>query len=118
MNYKIIEKNKIKYLELFSLPVPLQTEADALDLVALCGENDTGLLMVHREALSDEFFDLKTRAAGGIIQKFVNYRIKTVAVVPENTLGARFREWAGESNRGSQFGVFSEREDAEAWLLK
>jgi hypothetical protein len=118
MNYKINTKNGKKYIELFSASVPLKAEADALDIVALCGENDTYLLMVRRDALSGDFFDLKTRAAGGIIQKFVNYHIKTVIVIPEDAQGARFREWAGESNKGSQFGVFSSREDAEKWLLK
>lgn len=118
MNYKIITKNELKYVELFSAPAPLKTEADALDVVALCGENGTNLLMVHREALSDDFFDLKTRAAGGIIQKFVNYRVKAVIVIPEDAQGARFKEWAGESNKGNQFGVFPGREEAEKWLLE
>lgn len=118
MNYKVNAKDGKKYMELFSAPVPLKTESDALDVVALCGENGSNLLMMHREALSGDFLDLKTRAAGGIIQKFVNYHIKTVAIIPEDAQGARFREWAGESNRGVQFGVFSNRGDAEEWLLK
>jgi hypothetical protein len=28
------------------------------------------------------------------------------------------KPWSGESNRVSQFSVFSGREDAEKWLLK
>ena len=117
MNY-ILQKNGTQsYLEIRSLPSPLKTEADALDMVALCGEQDTGLLMLHLPALSEDFFNLKTRAAGGIIQKFVNYRIKTAAVIPAEKQNTRFRQWAGESRRGAQFGVFENREDAEKWLL-
>ena len=118
MNYKIITKNNKKYVELFSVPVPLRTEADALDAVALCGEADANRLMIHHEALSGDFFRLKTRVAGGIIQKFVNYRVKAAAVVPADVMTGRFTQWAGESNRGSQFGLFTDRESAEAWLTK
>lgn len=118
MNYKIIKKNNQKYIELFSAPAPLRTEADALDVVALCGETDTNRLMIHHEVLSGDFFRLKTRAAGGIIQKFVNYRVKAAAIVPADVLDGRFGQWAGESNRGSQFGLFTDRESAEAWLTK
>jgi hypothetical protein len=114
MNYKIIKKNNQKYLELIAATAPLRTEADALDIVALCGEADTNRLMLHSEALSADFFQLKTRAAGG----FVNYRLKAAAIVPADVLDGRLREWAGESNRGGQFGLFTDRESAEAWLTK
>jgi hypothetical protein len=86
--------------------------------VALCGEHEAAHLLLHAEALSDAFFDLKTKTAGGVIQKFVNYRIKTAAVIPLGRQSNRFREWAGESNKGSQFGVFEDAGEAVRWLLK
>ncbi len=118
MNYILQKNGTAPYLEVFSLPSPLQAEADALDIVALCGEHEAAHLLLHAEALSDAFFDLKTKTAGGVIQKFVNYRIKTAAVIPLGRQSNRFREWAGESNKGSQFGVFEDAGEAVRWLLK
>jgi hypothetical protein len=74
MNYDVRHKNHQKYIKCFSAEPPIGNEQDALDLVALCGENDTNLLMLHADALFEDFFKLKTRIAGMILQKFVNYR--------------------------------------------
>ncbi|OPX89284.1 MAG: hypothetical protein A4E52_01049 [Pelotomaculum sp. PtaB.Bin013] len=38
MNYVIVENGINKYIEFISAAFPLNTEQDALDLVALCGE--------------------------------------------------------------------------------
>ncbi|HUM43632.1 MAG TPA: DUF4180 domain-containing protein, partial [Fervidobacterium sp.] len=43
---------------------------------------DTGCerIVINKEAICEEFFDLSTRLAGEILQKFVNYNIK-IAIV-------------------------------------
>ncbi|MGE5630925.1 MAG: DUF4180 domain-containing protein [Caulobacteraceae bacterium] len=56
MNYEIIDNGNKKYIEFISGTALLETEQDALDLVSLCGENDTNLLMLHSEALAKGFF--------------------------------------------------------------
>jgi DNA-binding PadR family transcriptional regulator len=119
MNYQIKEIENKKYIELYSSNNPLSTENDALDLLALCWEHEAYLLMIHYSALSEDFFDLKTRAAGNIIQKFINYNIKTTAVIPEEIMEkGRFREMALETNKGNHFRMYDNQEEAEKWLLK
>lgn len=118
MNYMIVEKEAQKYIELESSEAKLGSEQDALDMIALCGENDTSLLMIHSDALDEGFFRLKTGVAGRMLQKFVNYYVKTAVLLKEQNVNARFRELVSESNKGSQFGVFETRETAEEWLLK
>lgn len=118
MNYQIIRGHK-KYLEVISADTPIAAESDALELVALCGENNTDLLMIHYEALADDFFNLKTKTAGNILQKLINYRIKTVAVIPkEIAQQGRFREFVLEINKGQSFRVYETKNTAETWLLQ
>ena len=119
MMYEVIAQGNRRYVEFISSESRLATEQDALDLIALCGGNDTNLVMIHGGALSEDFFNLKTGVAGGILQKFVNYQMKAVVVLSAQTsIKSRFRELMNESNKGSRFGVFDTREEAEAWLLK
>ncbi|MBJ6362373.1 DUF4180 domain-containing protein [Paenibacillus sp. GCM10012307] len=118
MNYKMIDNGVEKYLEVMSVQNPLRTEQDAVDLVALCLEQESPLLLLHGEVLSEDFFKLRTGIAGQMIQKWINYRIKTAAVIPKELIHqGRFKEMAVESNRSNHFGVFESREDAVNWLL-
>ncbi|MFM1654601.1 DUF4180 domain-containing protein [Brevibacillus sp. B_LB10_24] len=118
MNYEIVENGTKKYIEIISAQTPLSTEQNAVDLVALCKENDTDLLMLHSQALSENFFKLRTGVAGQMIQKWINYRVKTAAVVPKELVNqGRFKEMAFESNKSNQFRVFETKDDAEKWLL-
>jgi len=118
MDYKIVEIGNLKYIEIFSCATPINTEQDALDLVALCGEHETNWLMLHSQAISDDFFKLKTGVAGKVLQKFINYYIKAVAIIPEERVQVgRFKDMILEANRGNHFRVFAEKEGAEKWLI-
>lgn len=119
MNYEIREIGSKKYIEVVSATEPLSTENTALDLIALCWEHECNALMIHYEALSEDFFKLKTKVAGSIIQKFVNYGIKAAAIVPQEPLQkGRFKEMASETNKGNHFRLYESKEEAEKWLLE
>lgn len=76
MNYKVIEKGTAKYIEVISAQSPLSSEQDAVDLIALCKENDSDLLLLHSQALSEDFFKLRTGVAGQMIQKMDHLSFK------------------------------------------
>lgn len=117
MNYHLVQTNSGTYLELFASPTPLSTEQDALDLLALCGEHDTNLLMLHGTALSPDFFELKTRVAGLMLQKFINYSMKVaVLITPEQFNYGRFAEMARESASSNQIRFFTDPAAAHRWL--
>ena len=119
MTYKLIQKNENSYLECLPDMAPITSEADALDLIALCGENGMERVMLHSEHLPPTFYDLKSGLAGNLLLKFSNYRIKVVLITSPSLVGdGRFGEMAMESNKGNAFGVFYARPDAEAWLLR
>ena len=118
MNHHIVQKDQQTYIEVTSATTLLGSERDALDLVALGMEHQTGLLMLHSAALSDDFFQLRTGVAGAMLQKFINYQMKTAVILPDQeSQHNRFREMVSEANRGQAFRVFDTREAAEAWLL-
>lgn len=96
----------------------LRTEADVMDLIAAAWEHGVTKLMLQEEALSDEFFDLRSGVAGIALQKFVNYQMRTAAVIPkEAAIRGRAKEMVTELNKGSNFRVFPAKSEAEAWLL-
>jgi PadR family transcriptional regulator AphA len=118
MNVVVIDKNNKKYMECSSAESPIGTEQNAVDLVAACMENDTNLLMIHAEALVDDFFELRTGLAGSILQKFINYHVKAVVVMTDSQkMKGRFKEFSTEANKGNSFRVFSSKAEAEKWLL-
>jgi hypothetical protein len=119
MNVRIIETDGIVYIEGISDKILIENERDAVDIVGLCGEHDTHRLMLHADNLTDQFFDLKTRLAGDVLQKFANYGIKTTLVLPPDFIQQkRFGEMSVEANRGSHFSVFHNWADAEKWLVQ
>ena len=90
---------------------------DAIELVTACIEEQTGRVLIDAARLPDDFFDLKTRFAGGFIQKLQNYRVKTAIVVPAYAEhGERFAEFVHEARTGNGFRFFDDRAGAEEWL--
>lgn len=80
---------EIKKVETGGEPVAVVSGGDiligdvqsALDLIATVGfESGCNRIVINKSMLSDSFFDLKTRLAGEILQKFINYRTK-VAII-------------------------------------
>ena len=115
--YKITEKGISVYVFLDKGGHAAENEADASDILSLCYENNTSLLMIHSDRLSERFFDLKSGFAGTVLQKLANYRVKTALILTDITLSERFREFLAEAGRGSSFHAFSDSDEAEKWLL-
>ena len=73
---------------------------DALDLMVNSGARK---LVVHALQLHPDFFDLSTRLAGEILQKFTNYRVQLGIVGDFSGYPSRsLRDFIRESNRGTQ----------------
>jgi hypothetical protein len=98
----------------------IQTEEDITQILELCYENDTNRVLLYAENFSDQFFDLSSGEAGRILQKFSIYFLKVAAVLNLDVVphSQKFGELAVEVNRGNQFRIFDDLEQAESWLLK
>jgi len=84
---------------------PLRTERDALDLIGDAMYHGAAWAAVPSEVVGEDFFRLRTRVAGEIVQKFVNYRLGLAVVgdISDHTAASSaLRDFVVESNRGRQ----------------
>jgi PadR family transcriptional regulator, regulatory protein AphA len=119
MEYRIVETHGKRYIEGLPGPEKVAGEREALDMVSICVGNETNLLILHAENLTEDFFNLRTRVAGDILLKFSNYHIICALILTPELVGqGRFAEMAGEANRWNrEFRVFYGVEEAERWLV-
>lgn len=83
MDFKIkyhIAANGIKIAEILSGSDLICGPDDILDILSEAGYNNCGKLIIHERNLHPDFFDLKTRIAGEILQKFSNYRMSLTII--------------------------------------
>jgi hypothetical protein len=73
---------------------------DILDFMAEARLNDSDRMIIHDKSLHPDFFDLKTKVAGEILQKFSNYRMRLSVVGDFSSFKSKsLRDFIRESNR-------------------
>jgi len=94
--------------------IVIEDVQSALDLMATVQyETDCNRFVIHKSMISEDFFDLKTRLAGDILQKFVNYRVKMAIVGDYSGYDSRsLRDFIYECNHGSDFFFVSTQQEA------
>lgn len=95
----------------------LHTEQDAMDVIGDAFGHEATWVVVPLERLHPDFFVLRTRVAGGIVQKFVNYRVGLVVLgdVSRHTAASEaLRDFVRESNRGLQLWFLADEAALEA----
>lgn len=118
MPIRLIEKDGTKFVALDASASPLREEKDAMDVIAACWEHGVSRVLLPADALSDDFFRLRTGLAGQVLQKLTNYRIKTAIVVTdERAVQGKAKEMLAELNKGSEFRAFADADAAERWLI-
>jgi hypothetical protein len=83
----------------------LKSEREALDLIGEAMQLGAAMVIVPVERLEDDFFQLKTRLAGQIIQKFVTYRRHLVILGDISRYVAQssaLKDFVYEANLGTQ----------------
>lgn len=84
---------------------------------ALAQAMGAGGLVLREEDLSPAFFDLKTRLAGELFQKFVNYQVRLAIVVRDPAAhGDRFTELAREHLSHPLVRILPDQASASAWV--
>jgi hypothetical protein len=86
----------------------------ALDFIATVGyESGCHRIIVNKSAIGEDFFDLKTRLAGEILQKFVNYQTK-IAIVGDFTgySSNSLKDFMYECNKGREIFFLLDEEQA------
>jgi hypothetical protein len=102
METRIVEKNNIKIAVIYSEDVIIKDVQSALDFMATVDyETGCSYIVISKSAICEEFFDLKTKIAGDILQKFINYQ-KKIAIVGDFTMysSKSLRDFIYECNNG------------------
>ncbi|MFD6509908.1 DUF4180 domain-containing protein [Bacillus sp. NPDC060175] len=88
----------------------------ALDLMATVQyEADSKRIAIKKSLISESFFDLKTRLAGDILQKFINYSVK-IAIVGDFSMytSKSLKDFIYECNKGKDiFFLATEQQSIE-----
>ena len=95
------QNDGLTFLEIRSEEQFINNVQDVLDLFGeLYGQYYDGIILYERN-ITHDFFDLQTKLAGEILQKFSNYRIRLVIVGDWSKYTSRSLEaFITESNRG------------------
>ncbi|WP_028610093.1 DUF4180 domain-containing protein [Paenibacillus harenae] len=92
----------------------------ALDFIATVRyEADCDRFVINKSLLSESFFDLKTRLAGEILQKFINYHVKAAIVGDFSAYSSRsLQDFIYECNCGRDFFFLPTEQEAIERLSK
>jgi hypothetical protein len=87
----------------------LAGEKDVNDWLSAAWDAEATLVAIPVSRLSEDFFQLSTRIAGAVIQKFVNYRSQLVII-------GDISRWVAGSNALRDF-VYESNKGREVWFL-
>jgi hypothetical protein len=99
---------------------PVQTDGDALNLIAEALGHQVDLVAIPVARLPDDFFALGTGLAGVISQKFVNYRLRLAIVgdITRHDRSSALRAFVAEANRGGQLWFVADLAELETRLTR
>ncbi|MDP9697711.1 hypothetical protein J2T16_000608 [Paenibacillus intestini] len=114
MNIQQINKNGVSIAYVTNNEILISDVQSALDLMATVRyEVDCNLIIVNKSEVSETFFDLKTRLAGEVLQKFINYQTK-IAIIGDYSgyTSKSLKDFIYESNNGNDIFFVSDEHQA------
>lgn len=114
MQITIDQKGDSKVAIVQSAEVVLRDVQDALDLMASVRYNDDcDKIILFQPNLTEDFFELKTRLAGDILQKFVQYHVALAIVGNFGQYKSKsLRDFIYECNKGRHVFFLQNQEEA------
>jgi len=120
MNINIVKKNNVEIAVINHPDILITDEQSALDLIATVRyETGCDKMILSKDAVSKEFFDLSTKLAGEVLQKFINYQMRIAFVGDFSVYSSKsLKDFISESNRGNAIFFLSNEEEAMEKLSK
>lgn len=119
MDINLINTNDLIIAEIVSDSIIINDAQDALDILANCAYQDANRIIVYQKDITEDFFELKTKLAGEVLQKFSNYNSKLAIVGDFSGYGSKsLRDFIYESNKAGRVSFVATKEDAIEALLK
>ncbi len=111
MRLEVIKINQTEIAEIISDELVIQNVAEATDLLGNIYYQGYDQVIIYEKNISPEFFDLKTKIAGEILQKFSMYRIRLFIVGDVSRYENKsLKDFIFESNKGKHVNFLSSRE--------
>lgn len=119
MELNIFHINNIPIAELKDSSVVINTVQDAVELLGNCRYQGADRIIISKDQIIPEFFDLKTKIAGEILQKFSNYQVQ-VAIVGDYSgfTSKSLKDFIFESNKGKLVSFVGSIDEAKSRLSK
>ena len=119
LNYKIHKIKEHIICELISDDIIINNLQDAIDILGNAHYLAVNKIILYQNQLSPDFFDLKTRLAGDILQKFSNYRMQLAIVGNfEDIKSKSLKDFIYECNQIGQIIFVADFESAILRLTK
>ncbi|GCC53260.1 DUF4180 domain-containing protein [Chryseotalea sanaruensis] len=107
-----------KVAEIISANLVINNTDDGLSLLGNLYYEGFDSIIIHEKNITPEFFDLKNRMAGEVLQKFSNYRVR-LAIVGDFSKyeGRSIQDFIYESNKGKQINFVNTLAEAKETLI-
>ncbi|WMX12085.1 MULTISPECIES: DUF4180 domain-containing protein [unclassified Aureispira] len=103
MKIKTHEINHLKIAEISSEQNLINHVEDGLNLLGNIYYQGFDKVIIHQKNITPDFFELKNRMAGEILQKFSTYRIQLAIVGDFSIFNSKsLKDFIYESNQGKQ----------------
>lgn len=113
MDFNFHQTTRGQVAELKSDRIVIGSPDDTLDLMAEAGYSGAKGIIAYEHQITSDFFDLKTRLAGEILQKFSNYRMQLAIIGDFSKYRSKsLRDFIGECNRGNRIFFTDSLKDA------
>lgn len=114
MKIKIVKVNNKEIALIESDEILIKDEQSALDLFATVEyETRSDRMIIEKSIVAEEFFDLSSKLAGKVLQKFINYRKKLAILGDFSVYESRsLRDFIYECNSGNDIFFLNSEEEA------
>lgn len=105
--------NDIKVAEIITDEIILRTTEDGLDLLGNLYYHGYNKIIIHEKNITPDFFDLKTKIAGDILQKFIQYQMPLTIIGDFSKFKRKsLNDFIFECNKGKQINFVSSQSEA------
>ncbi|WP_431293015.1 DUF4180 domain-containing protein [Pedobacter sp. P26] len=105
--------NNINIAEVISEEIIINDAADGLDLLGNLYYQGFDKIIIHKQNITPDFFDLKNVIAGEILQKFSNYRVSLAIIGDFSSYQSKsIKDFIYESNKGEHINFLGSTAEA------
>lgn len=105
--------NNRKVAEIITDDIILKTTEDGLDLLGNLYYQGYDKIIIYEKNITPDFFDLKTKIAGDILQKFTQYQMPLAIVGDFSKFESKIlNDFIFESNKGKQINFVNSQSEA------